>query len=82
MSVNPVSDGDEVTDGVKIVDTPGHTSGHMSVCVETDKGNIIVSGDSLSDGGSITRGLPQNVFYDKFQATDSIQKMVDKSKIF
>ena len=54
----------------------------MSVCVETEKGNIIVSGDSLSDGGSITRGLPQNVFYDKFQATDSIQKMVDKSKIF
>ena len=54
----------------------------MSVYVESDKGNIIVSGDALSDGGSITRGLPQNVFYDKFQATDSIQKMVNTSKIF
>ena len=82
MSVNPVSDGDKVTDGVRIVDTPGHTSGHMSVSVESDKGNIIVSGDALSDVGSITRGLPQNVFYDKSQATDSIQKMVDTSKIF
>ncbi|GIT16488.1 MAG: hypothetical protein CM1200mP38_1450 [Dehalococcoidia bacterium] len=52
MSVNPVSDGDKITDGVKKFLTHQVIPlGHMSVSVESDKGNIIVSGDALSDGG-------------------------------
>ena len=62
MSVNAVQDGYKVADGVRIMHTPGHTSGRMSVCIKSDDGNIIVSGDAPSDGESITRGLPQNVF--------------------
>src|SRR5258708_323693 len=38
-------DGDErVTDGVRIIATPGHTPGHQSVVVETSNGPVVVAG--------------------------------------
>jgi N-acyl homoserine lactone hydrolase len=35
----------EVLPGVRVVPTPGHTSGHQSVLVETDDGLVVVAGD-------------------------------------
>jgi N-acyl homoserine lactone hydrolase len=35
----------EVLPGLRIVPTPGHTSGHQSVLVETDDGLVVVAGD-------------------------------------
>jgi N-acyl homoserine lactone hydrolase len=40
-------DGDsEVADGVRVVSTPGHTSGHQSVVVETPDGGALMIGDA------------------------------------
>ncbi len=52
--VTSVGDGDEVA-GLKIIETPGHTPGH--VAVHDPKGRVFVAGDSMvgSDGGV---GLP------------------------
>lgn len=43
-----VSRGDEVElcAGVVAVSTPGHTPGHISVAVETERGRIVVAGDT------------------------------------
>jgi N-acyl homoserine lactone hydrolase len=35
----------EVLPGVRVAPTPGHTSGHQSVLVETDDGLVVVAGD-------------------------------------
>jgi N-acyl homoserine lactone hydrolase len=40
-------DGDaKVADGVNVVATPGHTSGHQSVLVDTDEGGAVMIGDA------------------------------------
>jgi len=37
--------GDEViTDGVRIIETPGHTPGHQSLVVESPDGRVIIAG--------------------------------------
>jgi N-acyl homoserine lactone hydrolase len=35
----------EVLPGLRVIPTPGHTSGHQSVLVETDDGLVVVAGD-------------------------------------
>lgn len=41
--LNTVSGDMEITAGVKLLATPGHTPGHQSVLVETDSGNTLVA---------------------------------------
>ena len=82
MKAEPVSEGDSVADGVSIIDTPGHTKGHISVVVDTDGEIAVVAGDALPDTGTIRRGVPYNVFWDMKDATESVEKMLDTSKVF
>ncbi len=35
--------------GVKFISTPGHTQGHVSIVIDTDKGKIVVSGDAITN---------------------------------
>ena len=43
-----VADGDEIAPGIRVIDSPGHTPGHMSVVVESDGQQIVALGDALS----------------------------------
>ena len=61
MRVEPISDGDVVAEGISIIDTPGHTLGHISVVADIGDENILVAGDAMPDGGTVTRKLPYNV---------------------
>ena len=82
MKLEPVSDGDQIADGVSIIDTPGHTKGHISVLVEVEGEKVLVAGDALPDSGTVKRGMPYNIFWDVEDATDSVQKMLDSSRVF
>ena len=82
LRVDPVSDGDTVVEGVSIIDTPGHTMGHISVLAEIDGEKVLIAGDALPDGGTVRRRLPYNVFWDVDDARSSVEKMVASSKIF
>jgi glyoxylase-like metal-dependent hydrolase (beta-lactamase superfamily II) len=44
-----LSDGAQISKGVSIIHTPGHSSDMISVVVETDKGKIVITGDAISD---------------------------------
>ena len=44
-----LSDGAEISKGVKIIHTSGHTMDLISVVVETDKGKVVITGDAISD---------------------------------
>ena len=43
-----MKDGDEVAPGVRMIATPGHTVGHMSVMVESGGEALLVLGDAIS----------------------------------
>jgi glyoxylase-like metal-dependent hydrolase (beta-lactamase superfamily II) len=45
---NLLEDGDEVVPGIRVIATPGHTLGHMSVVLEDGGKQLIALGDSLS----------------------------------
>ncbi len=82
LKVEPVSDGDSVAEGVSIIDTPGHTKGHIGVVVEVGDDRVLVAGDALPDSGTVRRGMPYNVFWDVKEATESVEKMLDASSVF
>ena len=44
MKVDVVSEGDTIVDGVTILETPGHTKGHMSVLAEVDGEKVLIAG--------------------------------------
>lgn len=41
-------DGHEVATGLRMVSTPGHTPGHMSLMIESDGQSLLVLGDAIS----------------------------------
>ena len=43
LNVNPVSDGDAIADGVRVIDTPGHTKGHISLVVTVGGEDVLVA---------------------------------------
>ena len=59
--LNSVSGDMEITAGVKLLSSPGHTPGHQSVLVETDGGNILVAAqaaytaEEYQQGGDVTQ---------------------------
>ena len=56
--LEPAVDGDEVF-GLRIVGTPGHTAGHISVLDEI--GGVLVAGDALGTrGGPLAGSNPPN----------------------
>ena len=82
MKVELVSEGDRVVDGVSIIETPGHTKGHISILVESGGEKLLLAGDAMPDGGTVSQGLPYNIFWDVSDARESGEKMLHASQIF
>ena len=43
-----MSDGQEIVPGLRLLDTPGHTPGHMSLIVESNGQQLLATGDAMS----------------------------------
>lgn len=52
------SDGEAIADGVRILHTPGHTPGHLSVAVDTDAGLEIIVGQACYSCAEYDTGSP------------------------
>ncbi|MBI2165755.1 MAG: MBL fold metallo-hydrolase [Chloroflexi bacterium] len=81
-NVQEVVEGQELDPGVRVIETPGHTKGHISLLVDTPQGPVCIGGDAMSDATSAFRGLPGLVFWSEEQARSSIQKMLAASRTF
>lgn len=76
-----VDEGYEVETGVRILHTPGHSVGSISVAVDTSDGVAVVTGDVLHYGtAALTRQNPI-VFWDDEQATKSIERLLDLADV-
>jgi len=69
--LKPVAEGDEIF-GLRIIETPGHTSGHISV-FEPSTG-ILVAGDALRTSNGLEGSDPPNT-ENETQANASVRKL-------
>jgi len=72
----PLKTGTEMIPGVKIVHTPGHTSGSISVFVKADM-KYVIAGDAIPKYGNYEKMVPPAINIDKELALESI-KMITK----
>ncbi len=76
-----VEDGHEIEPGVRIIHTPGHSAGSVSVLVDTDDGVAAVTGDVLHYSTvALTRHNPL-VFWSGEDATRSIDRIMDNADL-
>ena len=71
-SLGALNDGDEVF-GLRIIGTPGHTAGHISV-LDPD-GSLLVAGDALNEQGGAITGPNPDFTADLELANDSARRM-------
>ena len=74
-NVSIITQETEIEPGIQIIETPGHTRGHISVVVSTNDGNTVIAGDSLTDAFSLQRGTPGLIFWSKKEASESVEKI-------
>ena len=48
VTIEPVSEGVEIIPGVSVLDTPGHSPGHISIVVKAASGEYVCTGDALA----------------------------------
>ncbi len=65
----------EIAKGVRIVPTPGHSAGSVSVFVDADRHYAIV-GDAIPLKGNYTKMVPPRLNVDPDQALESMKKII------
>lgn len=74
-----LQDGGEVVSGVRLIATPGHTYGHMSVVVESGGESLLVLGDAINHA-HVSFERPEWQFgfdFDKQQAVATRKRLLD-----
>jgi N-acyl homoserine lactone hydrolase len=75
-----VSGEPEISKGISLIRTPGHTGGHCSLVLETDHGPIVLAQDAVKHRGEILAGCPGEAF-SIADATKSIQRILSIASI-
>ncbi|MDR1690948.1 MAG: MBL fold metallo-hydrolase [Candidatus Methanoplasma sp.] len=70
----PIAVGEELAPGVRIVHTPGHTMGSISVFVKADQ-KYVIAGDAIPRHGNYERMVPPAVNVDAELALESIKNI-------
>ncbi len=76
LKVREISGEVELEPGLQLIETPGHTRGHVSVLVDTLTGTVALSADAVSEAGTLSRGTPGLIFWDEEEARASVKKLV------
>jgi len=73
----------EIVPGIKMIPTPGHTPGSMSVVVETEGGNYVIAGDAVNRyenvAGDPEKGLqylPMGVYGNLIEVWESYERIM------
>jgi N-acyl homoserine lactone hydrolase len=79
--VQEVRDGEEIADGVRIMEVPGHSPGSIAVLVRTPDGVTGIVGDALPNAASVAAGICYLVFWNEEEARRSVSRIVDACDI-
>ncbi|WHH59037.1 N-acyl homoserine lactonase family protein [Petroclostridium sp. X23] len=71
----------EVAPGVKVFTTPGHTSGHQSVLVNTEEGVLCISADVANLVENINDNVPPNILNSTEQWFSSLDEIRQKAQL-
>ena len=75
-----VSENIEIAPGVRLVHTPGHTPGSMSVLVEGER-RYAIAGDAIPLEDNFRRMVPPRINYDAGTAMESIKSITDYADV-
>jgi glyoxylase-like metal-dependent hydrolase (beta-lactamase superfamily II) len=78
--IEPVIEDDEICEGVRLVHTPGHTRGSMSVLVEADR-KYVIAGDALPTRDNYIKWVPPNLNYFPELALRSMERIVEMADV-
>jgi N-acyl homoserine lactone hydrolase len=67
----------ELVPGVRIVETPGHTRGSISVVADTLEGPWVMAGDALPTLDNFVAWVPPGIHYDAEVAMLSMERVVE-----
>ncbi|AGI48474.1 Zn-dependent hydrolase, including glyoxylase [Thermoplasmatales archaeon BRNA1] len=65
----------EIAKGVKLVHTPGHSAGSMSVFVEGEDRRYAIAGDAIPTKDNLVKGIPPRLNVDEKQALESMNRI-------
>ena len=82
LNVREIAEGETLEPGVRVLDTPGHTRGSISLLVETSQGTVALVGDAVTSPGSAFIGKPYLIFWDEREAEESVAKLLKMSHTF
>ena len=80
MDVIAVSGATEIASGVRIVHTPGHTKGSVSVFAEGDR-RYAIAGDAVPLEDNVIRMIPPGINYDAGAAMQSIKSITEYADV-
>lgn len=80
-NIQEVEDGHEIEPGVRILHTPGHSPGCISVLVETDEGVGAITGDVLHYSTVALTRINPLVFWSEEKARASIDRILEESDV-
>jgi glyoxylase-like metal-dependent hydrolase (beta-lactamase superfamily II) len=80
--IQEVREGDEVDDGVTVIEIPGHSRGTQGLLLRQGGRVVAACGDALPNAWSAGHGLPRIVFWDVEEAKASIRKLLDRASAF
>lgn len=78
--IEPILEDQEICEGVRLVHTPGHTRGSMSVVVEADR-TYVVAGDALPTRDNYLKWVPPGLNYYPELALKSMARIVELGKV-
>ncbi|MSQ07527.1 MAG: N-acyl homoserine lactonase family protein [Dehalococcoidia bacterium] len=81
QKVRTINKETELEPGVNLIETPGHSRGHMSVVVQTAGGMVCIGGDAVSDAGTVGRGTPAIIFWSEDEARESVRKVLTAASV-
>jgi N-acyl homoserine lactone hydrolase len=79
--VETVSEGQEIDEGVWVLDTPGHTWGSLTVAVQGADGVAGIVGDALPNALSAMRRVPYLIFGTEADARNSAEKILTGCRV-
>lgn len=75
LDVEPLSQETQLTEDVRVIETPGHTPGSISVIADTEEGRVAIVGDAVIVKEDLLELRPPSVVTQNISPEDSVRSL-------